>query len=185
MMQTFEKVRDCPISEDVAELPNTCEMPVAEVGKIQNMLEYGTEGGTTSRGLMVVTTGAEPLQSLGSGARFGHAVGQIADILCDNLSLDKFDVDRCTYIVPFRITDALSGEKPAHPAQRRNAGIRDCFKAYGPFEVLQHWSSWPEHQRLALPLWIYTRDQNRAGQKDDMTRAVTRTLVELSKGLSY
>ena len=53
---------------------------------------------------MVVTTGTELLQPL------GHLVGQIADILCDNLSLDEFDVDRWSYIVPCRVTDALSGK---------------------------------------------------------------------------
>ena len=36
--------------------------------------------------------------------------GKIADILCDNLNFDKFDVHRRTQIVPSRITGALSGK---------------------------------------------------------------------------
>ena len=42
----------------------------------------------------------------------------------------------------------------------------------------QHWSFWPEHQRLALPLWIRTYDQYRAGEKNDTMLSIIRTLVE-------
>ena len=40
-------------------------------------------------------------------------------------------------------------------------------------------SSWPEFQRLALPLWIHTHGQHRAGEKNDMMPSVIRTFVEL------
>ena len=64
-VQSFERVCDCLISEVVAELPNACEMPVPEVGRIKNMLEYNTKGGKMNRGLIEVATGAESLKSHG------------------------------------------------------------------------------------------------------------------------
>ena len=57
------------------------------------------------------------------------------------------------------------------------------FKPTASLRFFEHWSSWPEHQRISLPFWIYTRDQQRAGEKEDMTRAVIRTLVEHSEGI--
>ena len=42
-------------------------------------------------------------------------------------------------------------------------------------------SSWPEHQRLALPLWFHTYDQYRAGGKDDMMPSIIRTPVEFRR----
>ena len=62
-VQSIERVCDCLISEVVAEFSNTCEMPVAEVGRIKNMLEYNTKVGKMNRGLIVVATGAESLKS--------------------------------------------------------------------------------------------------------------------------
>lgn len=187
-LQSFERVCDCLISEVVAELPKTCEMPVVEVGKIKKMLEYNTKGGKMNRGLMVVATGAELLKSKGQPVgsdvlnqlailgwcvewlqawlliaddimddsitrrgqpcwyrqpdiklagindafmlenlvfrilkrhfknepfydqlvdlfmetAFQTECGQFADILCDNMDIDKFDLDRWSYIVKYK-----------------------------------------------------------------------------------
>ena len=62
VMQSFERVCDCLIYEVVAELPNTCVMPFAEVGKKKNMLEYDTKGGNMSR--LVVATGRRVFASV-------------------------------------------------------------------------------------------------------------------------
>ena len=80
-MQSFERVCDCLISEVVAELSNTCEMPVAEVGRIKNMLEYNTKGGKMNRGLMVVATGAQSLKSHGQLVN-SDASNQLAILGC-------------------------------------------------------------------------------------------------------
>ena len=57
------------------------------------------------------------------------------------------------------VTDALLGKWPAIPTQWRNAGIRECFRAYGQLGYcFQHWSSWPrEPATRATALDLHAR----------------------------
>jgi farnesyl diphosphate synthase len=66
--ESFMKVCDYLVSEAVAELPGSFEMPEKEVAWVRRMLDYNVKGGKMNRGLMVVASGELLLQHHGEKA---------------------------------------------------------------------------------------------------------------------
>jgi len=66
--ESFMKVGDYLVSEAVAELPGSFEMPEKEVAWVRRMLDYNVKGGKMNRGLMVVASGELLLQHHGEAA---------------------------------------------------------------------------------------------------------------------